>query len=84
MPPHVSSPQKLWISSGNTTLTALDSLYISRVRMVLRCRYFLRLWRRFLQAGKYPEGKYYISREANDMLGRLVDGLLGLVYVYHD
>jgi len=26
-----------------------------RVRMALRCRYFLRLWRRFLQTGKYPE-----------------------------
>ena len=55
-----------------------------RLRMVFRCRYFLRLWRRFLQAGKYPETKYYISREANDILEKLVDGLLGLVYVYRD
>lgn len=58
--------------------------YSERVRMVLRCRYFLRLWRRFLQAGKYPETKYYISREANDILEKLIDGLLGLIYVYRD
>ena len=55
-----------------------------RVRMVLRCRYFLRLWRRFLQAGRYPESKYYISREANDILEKLIDGLLGLIYIYRD
>lgn len=55
-----------------------------RLRMVFRCRYFLRLWRRFLQAGRYPETKYYISREANDILEKLVAGLLGLIYVYRD
>lgn len=55
-----------------------------RVRMVLRCRYFLRLWRRFLKAGKYPKTKYYISREANDILEKLIDGLLALIYVYRD
>lgn len=58
--------------------------HCERLRMVLRCRYFLRLWRRTLQAGKYPEAKYYISREANDILEKLIDGLLGLIYVYRD
>lgn len=58
--------------------------HLERVRMALRCRYFLRLWRRFLQAGNYPETKYYISREANDILEKLVDGLLGLIYIYRD
>lgn len=55
-----------------------------RLRMSLRCRYFLRLWQRALQAGGYPELKYYISREANDILKILIDGLLGLLYVYRD
>ena len=55
-----------------------------RLRMVFRCRYFIRLWRRFLKAGNYSETKYYISREANDILEKLVDGLLGLIYVYRD
>jgi hypothetical protein len=54
------------------------------LRMVFRCQYFLRLWRRTLQAGKYPEAKYYISREANDILEKLINGLLGLIYVYRD
>ena len=58
--------------------------HLERVRMVLRCRYFLRLWRRFLSAGSYPESRHYISREANDILEKLVDGLLGLIYVYRD
>ena len=55
-----------------------------RVRMALRCRYFLRLWRRFLKARKYPETKYYISREAKDILEKLIDDLLALIYMYRD
>ena len=58
--------------------------HCERVKMALRCRYFLRLWKRFLQARKYPKSKYYISREADDILEKLVDGLLGLIYVYRD
>ena len=58
--------------------------HCERLRMAFRCRYFLRLWRRLLQAGQYPEAKYYISREANDILEKLIDGLLGLIYVYRD
>ena len=58
--------------------------HLERVRMVLRCRYFLRLWKRFLQAAGYGEAKYYISREADDILNKLIDGLLALIYVYRD
>lgn len=58
--------------------------HLERVRMVLRCRYFLRLWKRFLQAAGYNEAKYYISREADDILDKLIDGLLALIYVYRD
>ena len=52
--------------------------------MVLQCQYFLQLWKRFLQAAGYPQARYYISREANDILKKLIDGLLALIYVYRD
>jgi hypothetical protein len=58
--------------------------HLERVKMVLRCRYFLRLWKRFLGAAHYAESRYYISREADDILNTLVDGLIGLVYIYRD
>ena len=58
--------------------------HLERVKMVLRCRYFLRLWKRFLQAAGYSETKYYISKEADDILNKLIDGFLALVYVYRD
>lgn len=54
-----------------------------RAKMVLRCRYFLRLWKRFLRAAGYTE-KYCISREAQDIIEKLIDGLLALMYVYRD
>lgn len=58
--------------------------HLERVKMVLRCKYFLRLWKRFLRAAGYTEVKYYISREADDILDKLTDALLALVYVYRD
>ena len=58
--------------------------HLERVRVVLRCRYFLRLWKRFLQAAGYGEAKYYISREADDILDKLINGLLAFIYVYRD
>jgi hypothetical protein len=58
--------------------------HLERVKMVLRCRYFLRLWKRFLQAAGYSEAKYYISKEADDILDKLINGFLALVYVYRD
>ena len=56
--------------------------HLERVKMALRCRYFLRLWKRFLRAVDYSETKYYISREADNILDKLIDGLLALIYVY--
>lgn len=58
--------------------------HLERIKMVLRCRYFLRLWKRFLQAAGYTTANYYISREADDILDKLIDGLLALIYVYRD
>ena len=58
--------------------------HLERVKMLLRCRYFLRLWKQFLGAAGYTQSRYYISREADDILDTLVDSLLALIYVYHD
>ena len=58
--------------------------HLERIKMVLRCRYFLRLWKRFLKSAGYTESRHYISREADDILNTLIDGLIGLVYVYRD
>ena len=58
--------------------------HLERIKMVLRCRYFLRLWKRFIYAAGYTKSKNYISREADDILDTLIDGLIGLVYVYRD
>ena len=58
--------------------------HLERVKMVLRCRYFIRLWKRFLSAANYVESRYYISRDADNILDTLIDGLIGLIYVYRD
>ena len=58
--------------------------HLERVKMVLQCRYFLRLWKRFLNVAGYTESRHYISREADDILNTLIDGLLGLIYIYRD
>jgi len=58
--------------------------HLERIKMILRCRYFLRLWKRFLEAAGYSRPKYYISKEADDILEKLIDGLLALIYVYRD
>ena len=57
--------------------------HLERVKMALRCRYFLRLWKRFLRAAGYAE-KYCISREGQDIIEKLAYGLLALIYVYRD
>ena len=54
------------------------------VMMVLRCRYFLRLWKRFLTAAGYTWSRYVISREADDILDTTINGLIGLIYIYRD
>ena len=58
--------------------------HLERIKMVLRCRYFLRLWKRFLNAAGYTESRQYISREADDILDTLINGLIGLMCIYRD
>jgi hypothetical protein len=42
--------------------------HLEQVKMVLRCQYFLRLWKCFLNVTGYPQSRYYISREADNIL----------------
>lgn len=58
--------------------------HIVRIKMVLRTRFFVDIWRSYLRATGYAESRYFISREAADITRILVDGLIGLVIVYRD
>ncbi|TFK78630.1 hypothetical protein K466DRAFT_507008, partial [Polyporus arcularius HHB13444] len=58
--------------------------HIVRIKMVLRTRFFVDIWRSYLRAAGYAESRYFISREAADITRILVDGLIGLVIVYRD
>lgn len=58
--------------------------HIDRVKMVLRMRFFKAIWKSFLQSAGYSKTHYFISAAADDIIDILVDGLLGLVYIYRD
>jgi len=58
--------------------------HIDRVKMVLRMQFFKLIWKSFLQSAGYPTLHYFISADADDIIDTLVDGLLGLIYIYHD
>jgi hypothetical protein len=58
--------------------------HLERLKMILRGLYFLRLWKRFLDVAGYAKSRYYISREADNILDKLGNGLIALIYVYRD
>ena len=58
--------------------------HIERIKMALRARFFIDMWRSFLKAAGYTESRYFISREFTDILGFLVDGLISLVIIHWD
>lgn len=55
-----------------------------RVKMLLRARYFLDSWECFLECAGYKKRLHFLSREATDILRQIIEGLLGLIYVYQD
>ncbi|KAI0828200.1 hypothetical protein BC628DRAFT_1417789 [Trametes gibbosa] len=59
-------------------------LHSERIKMVLRARFFLDIWRRFLAAAGYPENCYCISREAIAIIHILIDGLIALIVIHWD
>ncbi|TFY67004.1 hypothetical protein EVJ58_g1898 [Rhodofomes roseus] len=58
--------------------------HAERVRMVLRVRYYLDIWKAFLSHARYSTSRYFISREAADIMSILIDGFMGLIFVYRD
>ena len=55
-----------------------------RIKLVLRARYFLDSWEAFLTTCGYRKDHYFISREANDILRIIIEGLIGLVIIHRD
>lgn len=55
-----------------------------RVKIALRTRYFLDIWRAYLQKAGYPEARYCLSREAIDITRIIIDGFVGLLIVHRD
>lgn len=58
--------------------------HIERVRMVLHMKFFKSIRKSFLQASHYPEHRYFISADADDIIDTLIDGLLGLIFIHWD
>ncbi|KAI0309338.1 hypothetical protein OF83DRAFT_1179744 [Amylostereum chailletii] len=59
--------------------------HLDRLKMALRVRYFIDIWSKFLDKAKYePKSKYFISREATDIVRMAVDGLIGLIIIHRD
>jgi hypothetical protein len=52
--------------------------------MVFRAHFFLEYWRRFLALAGYSEARHFISREAADITEILINGLIGLIFIYRD
>jgi hypothetical protein len=55
-----------------------------RFWLALRAYFFVTMWRSFLDKGGYPENRYFISREAADIVNILIWGLILLIIVHHD
>ncbi|KAF9019704.1 hypothetical protein BDZ89DRAFT_959010 [Hymenopellis radicata] len=55
-----------------------------RAKIALRTRLFLTTWKRFLKKQGYPQHRYYISAQADDIFSILIDGLLGLIIIHRD
>ncbi len=61
-----------------------DLTLLERIKIVLRARYFLDLWRIFLRKAGYSEARYCLSREAIDITHILIDGFIALLVVHRD
>ena len=55
-----------------------------RIKMVLRARFYLDAWERFIAVAQYKKAQYFISREALDITRIVIDGFLRLVYIFRD
>jgi len=55
-----------------------------RIKLVLRARYFLDSWEKYLTRCNYRKDHYFISREASDILRMIIEGLIALIIIHRD
>ncbi|KAF9486852.1 hypothetical protein BDN71DRAFT_1554513, partial [Pleurotus eryngii] len=55
-----------------------------RLLLVLRARYFLDAWEKYLTLTKHKLAQHFLSREAVDILHYIINGFIGLIVVHHD
>ena len=58
--------------------------HLERIKLALRARYFLDSWETFLKVCGYRRNHYFISREANDILQIIIEGLISLIIIHRD
>jgi hypothetical protein len=58
--------------------------HLERIKLALRARYFLDSWEVFLKTCGYRKDHYFISREANDILRIIIEGLISLIIIHRD
>ncbi|KAF5331103.1 hypothetical protein D9619_006031 [Psilocybe cf. subviscida] len=55
-----------------------------RVKVVLRAKFFKDIWKAFLRDAGYSTTRHFLSPEADDITDILINGFMGLVYIYRD
>ncbi|KAF7776802.1 hypothetical protein Agabi119p4_5195 [Agaricus bisporus var. burnettii] len=55
-----------------------------RLQSLLRLRFFIDGWLLFLSKSQYPKSSYTISREALDIIKFIIEGYIGLVFIFRD
>ncbi|TFY73791.1 hypothetical protein EWM64_g10221 [Hericium alpestre] len=58
--------------------------HAERIKMALRAKYFLVMWKLYLQHAGYKESQHFLSREAADIANILIHGILGLILIHCD
>ncbi|KAK7058169.1 hypothetical protein R3P38DRAFT_3547667 [Favolaschia claudopus] len=55
-----------------------------RAKIAIRAQLFLRTWRTYLAKAGCSEARHFISKEAFDICGILINGILGLIVIHRD
>ncbi|KAG6905164.1 hypothetical protein DXG01_004460, partial [Tephrocybe rancida] len=58
--------------------------HVERLKLVLRARYFLDSWAKYLEVAGYARSKYFLSREAVDIARIIIEGYISLLYIHRD
>ena len=58
--------------------------HIERVKMILRTLFFMEMWEEFLIKARYARAKYFVLKEACDIIKFLIHGFLKLIIIYRD